>query len=114
MPIAACDNEIVYVPTGYVNQSQLADAVTKATQSLDPREVRDVRFTIGSDAQGQPSIFFAILLTAHAVQKSRFADVTGRVAGHLFDEIQSFNRWGLQPYFNFTDARSHFKNPGWM
>ena len=102
------------MPTGYINQSQLSETVTQAAQSLDPREVRDVRFTIGSDAHGQPSIFFAILLTSYAVHKSRFADVTGRVAGLLFDKIQPFNRWGLQPYFNFTDALSHFKNPGWM
>jgi len=104
----------VVVPTGYINQSQLADAVTEAVQSLNSREVRDVRFTIGANAHGQPSMFFAILLTAYAVHKSRFADVTGRVAEHLVDKIQPFNRWGLQPYFNFTDAVSHFKNPGWM
>lgn len=102
------------VPTGYVDQTQLSEAVTRAAHSLDPREVRDVRFTIGADAHGQPSIFFAILLTPYAVHKSRFADVTGKVSGRLFDEIQPFNRWGLQPYFNFTDALSHFKSPGWM
>ena len=102
------------VPIGYIHQSQLAEAVTQAAQTLDPREVRDVRFTIGSDANGQPSIFFAILLTTYAVHESRFADVTGRVAAKLFDELQPFNRWGLQPYFNFTTALSHFKNPGWL
>jgi hypothetical protein len=104
----------VYVPTGFVNQAQLGEAVSEAAKLLDAREVRRVRFTLGPDANGEPSIFFAILLTHYAIHASRFADVTGRVATKLFDELQPFNRWGLQPYFNFTSDPSHFKNPGWM
>ena len=104
----------MYVPTGLVNQAQLGEAVSEATKLLDSREVRQVRFTLGSDADREPSIFFAILPTPFAIQTSRFADVTGRVTTTLFDELQPFNRWGLQPYFNFTSDLSHFKNPGWM
>ena len=81
---------------------------------IDPREVRDVRFTIGDDANGQPSIFFGILLKPYAIHASRFADVTGRIATTLFDELQPFNRWGLQAYFNFTGDIAHFRKPGWM
>jgi hypothetical protein len=104
----------VYVPTGLVNQTQLGEAVSEAAKLLDAREVRHVRFTLGPDANGEPSIFFGILLTAYAIHASRFADVTGRVATKLFDELQPFNRWGLQPYFNVTSDVAHFKNPGWM
>ena len=81
---------------------------------LNAREVRDVRFTLGPDADGEPSIFFAILLAPYAIHASRFAGVTGSVTTTLFDELQPFNRWGLQPYFNFTSDPAHFKNPGWM
>ncbi len=102
------------VPVGFVHQAQLKDAVDEAIKLLDTREVRDVRFTIGSDADGEPSIFFAILLSSYAIHASRFASVTERVATTLFDQIQPFNRWGLQPYFNFTADPAHFKNPDWM
>jgi hypothetical protein len=104
----------VYVPTGFVNQAQLGEAVSEAAKLLDAREVRQVRFTLGPDADGEPSIFFGILLTPYATHPSRFANVTGRVTTTLFDELQPFNRWGLQPYFNFTSDPAHFKNPGWM
>jgi len=104
----------VYVPTGFVNQAELVDAVAKAAKSLDPREVRDVRFTLGSDSSGEPSIFFGILLTPYASHQSRLADVTGRVATALVDQLQPYNQWGLQPYFNFTSEQAHFRNPGWM
>lgn len=88
--------------------------MSEAAKLLDAREVRDVRFTLGPDADGEPSIFFGILLTPYAIQPSRFADVTERVATKLFDELQPFNRWGLQPYFNFTSDPAHFRKSGWM
>lgn len=104
----------MYVPTGFVNQAELDDAVSQAAKALDSREVRDVRFTLGSDSSGEPSIFFGILLTPYASHESRLADVTGRVASVLFDQLQPYNHWGLQPYFNFTSSQAHFRNPGWM
>lgn len=102
------------VPTGFIHQTQLEAAIGEAKKMLDAREVRDVRFTIGSNAHGEPSIFFGILLTSYGVSASRFAEVTGRVSTTLFDQLQPYNRWGLQPYFNFTSDYSHFRNPGWM
>jgi len=104
----------VKVPTGFVSQAELRDAVAQAAKALDSREVRDVRFTLGSDASGEPSIFFGILLTLYASHQSRLADVTGRVTTALFDQLQPYNHWGLQPYFNFTSDQAHFRNPGWM
>ena len=108
------DNEIVRVRNGSVNQAALENAVAGAAAELDRREVRDVRFTLGSDSDGEPSIFFAVLLTPYASHHSRLADVTGRVATVLFDQLQAYNRWGLQPYFNFTSDPRHFHNPGWV
>ena len=108
------DNGRVHVPTGLVNQTQLKDAVEAAAKTLEAGEVRHVRFTLGSDGSGEPAIFFGILLTPQASQNSRLADVTGRVATVLFDQLQPYNRWGLQPYFNFTSSQAHFRNPSWI
>ena len=102
------------VPTGFVNQAELRDAVAEAAKALNPREVRDVRFTLGSDSSGEPSIFFSILLTPSASDQSRLADVTARVTTALFDQLQPYNHWGLQSYFNFTSNQAHFRDPGWM
>lgn len=105
---------MAYISAGFVNQAQLEEAVTQAVKTLNPHEVRDVRFSLGPDANGEPSIFFGILLTLHASHSSRLANVTGRVATALFDQLQPYNCWGLQPYFNFTSDAAHFRNPGWM
>jgi hypothetical protein len=108
------DNGPVYLPTGFVNQVELGDAVANATKALDSREVRDVRFSLGSDAGGEPAIFFGILLTPYASNHSRLAHVTGKITTALFDRLQPYNRWGLQSYFNFTSDPAHFNDSGWM
>jgi hypothetical protein len=104
---------VAYIPTGLVNQAQLEEALAQAVKTLDRREVHDVRFSLGADADGEPSIFFGILLTHHAGHESRLPEVTGRVRAALVDQLQPYNRWALHPYFNFTANRAHFRNP-WM
>jgi hypothetical protein len=54
----------VLVPTGSVHQEQLNEAVLEAAKALDAKEVRHIKFSISSNANGEPSIFFGILLTA--------------------------------------------------
>ena len=102
------------VQTKFVNQAELEGAVAEAATLLDPREVREVRFTLGTDSSGEPSIFFGILLTPYASHNLRLANVTGKVSTALFEHLQPYNHWGLQPYFNFTSDQAHFRNPGWM
>jgi hypothetical protein len=104
----------VRFPTVFVHQAQISEAVAQARNILDPREVRDVRFTLGQDAGGEPAIFFGILLTPQASHPAKIGMVTGRVATTLLDELQPYNSWGLQPYFNFTSDPLNFQNPAWM
>ena len=104
----------MHLPTGVVNQAELADAVARAAEALDAREVRKVRFTVDADPFGRPSIFFGILLTPYASQKSRLPKVTSRISTALYDELQTYNNWGLLPYFDFTSNPAHFGKPGWV
>jgi hypothetical protein len=103
-----------HLPLRRISEYSGRSAVAEAAKTLDSREVRDVRFTLGPDADGEPSIFFGILLTPFGSHASRLADVTERVSTALFDQLQPYNHWGLQPYFNYTSDLAHFRNPGWM
>ncbi len=102
------------VASGVVHQGEVQKALAKARSKLNPKEVRDVRVRIGTDFDGEPSLFFGVLLTAYGSADSRLADVTGRVAALLFEEIQPFEKWGLHPYFNFTADQAHFSGDGWV
>ena len=88
------------VPVGFVNQVQLAKAVEQAAQSLGPEVVR-LKHTTGADTSGDPAIFFRIVLADWAVSEETLADVTGKIAAMLLDELRPFENWGLFPYFSF-------------
>jgi hypothetical protein len=100
------DNKNVpYIPTGFINQAQLADAVDQAVRKLRlGTEVVRVRHSIGVDTSGEPSIFFRIVLSDAASREATLADVTGNIATVLFDELRPYENWGLIPYFSFRSA----------
>jgi len=103
-----------YIPTGFVNQTQLANAITQAIPKLGPGVVR-VRHSIGADTSGEPSIFFRIVLSDMASREATLADVTGHIATILFDEIRPYENWGLIPYFSFrSQSEQAMRNePEW-
>ena len=105
----------MYVPTGFVNQAQLAQSVNAAIQSLNPQEVVHVAYSIGHDSTDDPAIFFRIVLADAASREERLADVTGRVASALFDSIRPIENWGLTPYFSFRSySEQRMRNdPEW-
>lgn len=105
----------MYVPTGFVNQAELAQGVAEAIRSLSPQEVVRVAYTIGHDSTEDPSIFFRIVLTDAASREESLADVTGRVASSLFNSIRPVENWGLTPYFSFRSfSEQRMRNdPEW-
>lgn len=109
------DNGFVYVPTGFVNQAQLAQNVDAAIRSLSPQEVVRVAYSIGHDSTDDPAIFFRIVLTDAESREDRLADVTGRVASTLFNSVRPIENWGLTPYFSFRSfSEQRMRNdPEW-
>ena len=108
------DNGVVQVPTGFVNQAQLAQSVSAAIRSLNPQEVVHVAYSIGQDST-DPAMFFRIVLTDVASREDRLADVSGRVASALFNSIRPIEDWGLTPYFSFRSfsEQSMRNDPEW-
>ena len=102
------------VPTGIVHRTQLADEIAKAIRKLGKDAVR-VSYSMETDSTGEPSIFFRIVLTDAASREDRLADVTGRIATILFDEIRPHENWGLLPYFSFRSKSEQEKrnDPEW-
>ncbi|MFN7922283.1 MAG: hypothetical protein U0Q16_19425 [Bryobacteraceae bacterium] len=94
---------MVIVPSGYVQQSQLAADVEKAKTKLGPEAI-EVSFRLDADSTGEPSIFFRIILADWATAEESLSAVTGRIATTLFNEIRPFENWGLHPYFNFGSS----------
>lgn len=91
------------VPSGSVQQAQLAADVEMAKAKLGPEAI-DVSYRLDVDSTGEPSIFFRIILADWATAEENLSAVTGRIATTLFKEIRPFENWGLHPYFNFGDS----------
>lgn len=102
------------VPTGSIRQSDLANETAKAIRKLGKEVVR-VRYNLGTDSTGEPSIFFRIVLADAASREDKLAAVTGRIATILFDEIRPHEQWGLLPYFSFRSKSEQEKrnDPEW-
>jgi hypothetical protein len=109
------DNRFVYVPTGFVNQAELARDVNAAIRSLSPQEVVRVAYSIGNDSTDDPAIFFRIVLTDPASREDRLADVAERVESTLSDSVRPIENWGLTPYFSFRSfsEQSVRNDPEW-
>jgi hypothetical protein len=105
---------VAYIPTGFVNQAQLASEISRAIPRLGHAVVR-VRHSIGADTSGEPSIFFRIVLSDAASREDTLAEVTGRIATILFEEIRPYENWGLIPYFSFRSKSEQAKRnePEW-
>ncbi|HEV1286467.1 MAG TPA: hypothetical protein VNU44_14195 [Bryobacteraceae bacterium] len=97
--------------------AQLNDVpkIVKAAEEKFAPDVVRIRYHTGLDWNGDPAIFFRILLSDHASRRENLGDITHRVDRELFDE---FLRLGESDYFPYTTFRSKseqdkLKDPQW-
>jgi hypothetical protein len=60
------------------------DQQVQETAMNFPGEVVGIRYSISHDWNGDPAIFFRVILSDNASRAEVLADVTGRVGGKLF------------------------------
>jgi hypothetical protein len=101
------------VPSGWVNQAQIASGVKKAEATLAPDVVR-IRYSFGSDWTGDPSIFFRIVLSDDASRKTQLSETAQRVALTILNEVDT-EQLGLHCYFNFRSLseQAELREPAW-
>jgi hypothetical protein len=80
-----------------------------------PGEVVGIRYSIGHDWNGDPAIFFRVILSDDASRPEVLADVTGRVGGKLFDDL-GLGDSDYTPYFYFRSEseQDKQKDPEWQ
>ena len=102
------------VAAGLVHRGQLDAEIKAAAAKLGP-QVAHVSYSVGEDSTGESSVFFRIVLAYEASREETLADVTGRIATVLFDEVRPIENWGLHPYFNFRSLseQQRRRDPEW-
>lgn len=101
------------VPSGFVHQSQIEKAVHRAQKALADNVVR-IRYSIGNDWTGDPSIFFRVVLSDAASRPGNLQKVAQRVKLRLMNEVRS-DEIGFHAYFNFRSESEQAKlnEPAW-
>jgi hypothetical protein len=105
----------VYVPTGFINQTEVEKAVDQFIRTLGPEVVR-VRWNIGEDWTGDTVLYFRVVLAdSVAVDRRTFVDTAARVRARFREQLQPLENWGLFPHFNFRSNAENapLNDPKW-
>jgi hypothetical protein len=94
--------------SGLVDQGQLDAEVESAIRKLGPEAVH-VAHSLGADSNGEPAIFFRVVLADSAAREDTLTETTGRITTILFDGVRPIENWGLHPYFNFRSESEQQK-----
>jgi hypothetical protein len=99
--------------TRLLDEAQLEAAVQRAQSELAPDVVR-IRYTIGEDWTGEPSIFFRVLLSDAASRPGGLAEIALRVTARLEDEIRP-DEFGFHAYHDFRSdsEQAELQDPAW-
>lgn len=79
-----------------------------------PGDVLKIRYSFRYDWDGEPAIFFRIVLSDAASREDRLAKITGLIGGELFDKLD-LGQKEYTPYFYFRSKaeQNKLKDPEW-
>ena len=102
------------VPYSFVTQEQIEAEVSQATGKLGPEVVR-VRHSMGEDHDGDPAIFFRIVIADAAAKRGVIGPSISAIERTLIGLIDPSSRWGLIPYVNYRSASEQLQlnDPEW-
>lgn len=83
-----------------IPKTNVERAIDKVIRKLGSEVVR-VRYNLDEDWDGDPVIFFRIVLTDAAARKDVRADVSGRIMDRVFQDLNPQGNWGIYPHFEF-------------
>lgn len=106
----------MYIAKALTHQAQFLAAVDEVTRSL-PAEVADVITTLGTDWDGEPAVFFKIILKDNAIPRPQLLAFTKQVSRAILQQVSPLGDWGVLPYFRWLTQTeyAHVKEtePAW-
>jgi len=102
------DNGFVYVPRAFAHQAEFEAAVARVARTLGPQFL-SVTPTLGSDWQGEPAVFFLVVLSDAASRRDQILQATDQVSKAIRQQVQPLEEWGVLPFFNFRSQSEQAK-----
>jgi hypothetical protein len=99
--------------TGFVNQKEIKSAVQQV-ESKFAQEVHHIRYNLGENWIGAPSIFFRVVVRDEAAGIDHLLELSERISISLMNEARTDEN-GLYAYFDFTSVSEQAKlqDPDW-
>ena len=106
------DNGEMNIARAFAHQSQFLDAIGQVAL---PPQVLNVTPTLGTDWNGEPAVFFEVVLADNAIPRPQLLAFTKRISQAIIQQIRPLEEWGVLPYFNFLTQSEHarIKEPTW-
>lgn len=82
------------------------DRIVEEVERKFPNDVVRIRYTVGEDYDGDPAVFFRILLRDEVGQRDRIGPITGRIVSELFDGLAA-EEIDYVPGFRFRTEREN-------
>ena len=105
--------------TTYLSPQQLKDFAQRVEEAAKkfPGEVVRIRHSFSRDWDGDPAIYFRIVLTDRALLHRHLTELTGAIKSALMKDLAFYqSEYAIYiPYFNFrTEAeQKQLKDPEW-
>ncbi len=104
--------------TTYLSPQQLKDFAQKVDEVAKkfPAEVVRIRHSFSRDWDGDPAIYFRILLTEKARRDHRLSELTERIGNTLVDDLALYEQFSEYiPYFSYRTEteQDELKDPEW-
>ena len=91
-----------------VDEAQIEAGVQRAVEALAPDVVR-IRFNLGEDWTGDPSVFFRVVLSKKASRLKHLGKTSDRIEAKVRQEVRP-EELGLNYYFNFRSESERLAN----
>jgi hypothetical protein len=104
--------------TTYLSPQQLKDFAQKVDEIAKrfPEEVVRIRHSFNRDWDGDPAIYFRIVLTDHARRAYRLSELTERIGNILAKDLALYEEYSEYiPYFSYRTKteQDQLKDPEW-
>lgn len=102
----------MYIARAFAHQAQFFAAIA---QVATLPQVASVTPTLGTDWDGEPAVFFQVVLRDNSVPRSELLGLTKQISHNIIQQIRPLEEWGVLPYFDFlTESESaRMKEPSW-
>ena len=104
----------MYIARAFAHQAQFFAAIAEAASTL-PAGVITVTPTLGTDWDGEPAVFFQVILADDAVPRDQLLAFTKEISWAIVMQVRPLEEWGVLYYFDFLTQSEHsrIKEPSW-